>query len=108
MRKGVGGNKTREDHHDVSDQLYDSYAQGVKARQLARIVGEMELSDRERSFLKFAEAFDRHFVNQSEYENRSVQRSLDIAWEALSILPEDELVRIREEFIRKYLPKREK
>ncbi len=108
MRKGVGGTKTREDHHDVSDQLYDSYAQGVKARQLARIVGEMELSDRERSFLKFAEAFDRHFVNQSEYENRSVQRSLDIAWEALSILPEDELVRIREEFLRKYLPKHEK
>jgi len=102
MRKGVGSTKTREDHHDVSDQLYDSYAQGVKAKQLARIVGEMELSERERSFLKFAEAFDRQFISQSEYENRSVQRTLDIAWEALSILPEDELVRIREEFLQKY------
>ncbi len=60
------------------------------------------------AFLKFAEAFDRQFVSQSEYENRSVQRTLDIAWEALSILPEDELVRISEEFLEKYHPKHRK
>lgn len=108
MRKGVGENKTRDDHHNVSDQLYDTYAEGVKARQLVRIVGELELSGRERSYLKFAEAFDREFLNQGEYENRSIETSLDIAWKALSVLPEEELVRISEEFIEKYHPKHKK
>lgn len=108
MRSGIGDGKTRDDHKDVSDQLYDVYFEGVKAKDLARIVGEMELSDREKKYLEFAEAFERHFVNQGEYENRTIERTLDIAWEVLSILPETELVRIDEELIRKYHPKYQK
>jgi len=105
MRRGIGPGKTREDHKDVSDQLYDAYSRGMEARGLARIVGEVGLSERERRYLKFADEFERRFVNQGEFENRSIERTLDIAWEILSILPEDELVRIHEEYIKKYHPK---
>ena len=104
MRKGIGEGKTRDDHKDVSDQLYDAYSKGVKARDLARIVGEMGLSDREKKYLDFAEAFERQFVNQGEHENRTIEKTLDIAWEVLSILPEGELVRIEEDLIKKYHP----
>jgi len=104
MRKGIGEGKTRDDHKDVSDQLYDSYSEGVKAKDLARIVGEMGLSEREKKYLDFADAFEKRFVNQGEYENRTIEETLDTAWEVLSILPEGELVRIDEELIRKYHP----
>jgi V/A-type H+-transporting ATPase subunit B len=102
MRSGVGPDKTRDDHKDVSDQLYDAYSRGLKARDLARIVGEMGLSDRERLFLKFADEFERRFVNQGEYENRSIEETLDLAWDVLSILPPEELVRVKEEILEKY------
>jgi len=105
MRKGIGPGKTRDDHKDVSDQLYDAYSRGVRARDLARIVGELGLSERERRYLRFADEFERKFINQGEYENRSIEETLDIAWEILSILPETELVRIHEEYIKKYHPK---
>jgi V/A-type H+-transporting ATPase subunit B len=104
MRKGIGEGKTREDHPSISDQMYDAYAEGLKARDLARIVGEIELSEREREYLKFAESFERQLVNQGEYENRTIEKTLNMAWEVLSILPETELVRIHEELIRKYHP----
>ncbi len=102
MRSGVGPGKTRDDHKDVSDQLYDAYSRGLKARDLARIVGEMGLSDRERMYLKFADVFERKFVNQGEYENRTIEETLDLAWEVLSMLPEDELVRVKDEILKKY------
>ena len=102
MRSGVGPGKTRDDHKDVSDQLYDAYSRGLKARDLARIVGEMGLSDRERMYLKFADVFERRFINQGEYENRTIEDTLDLAWEVLSILPEDELVRVKDEILEKY------
>lgn len=102
MRGGVGPGKTRDDHKDVSDQLYDAYSRGLKARDLARIVGEMGLSDRERMYLRFADVFERRFVNQGEYENRTIEETLDLAWEVLSILPEDELVRVKDEILKKY------
>ena len=102
MRSGIGLDKTRDDHKDVADQLYDAYSRGLKARDLARIVGEMGLSDRERLFLKFADVFERKFINQGEYENRSIDETLDLAWEVLSILPPEELVRVKEETLEKY------
>jgi len=102
MRSGVGPGKTREDHKDVSDQLYDAYSRGLKARDLARIVGEMGLSDRERLFLRFADIFERKFINQGEYENRTIEETLDLAWEVLSTLPEEELVRVKDEILEKY------
>jgi len=105
MKDGVGPGKTREDHAEVSNQLYMAYAEGVRARNLARIIGELGLSERERRYLKFADEFERKFINQGPYENRPIERTLEIAWDLLSMLPEDELIRISEENIRKYHPK---
>jgi len=102
MKDGVGAGKTREDHMEVSSQLYMAYAEGVKARNLARIIGELGLSERERRYLRFADEFERKFINQGVYENRSIERTLEIAWDLLSMLPEEELIRISEKHIKKY------
>ncbi len=104
MKAGVGPGKTRDDHRYVSDQLYDAYSRGVKARDLARIVGEMGLSARMRNYLKFAEEFESKFLSQGVNENRSIEETLDLGWEVLSILPEEELVRIPRRIIEKYHP----
>ena len=106
MRKGIGKGKTREDHGDVADQLYGAYARGRQARDLTRIVGEVGLSEEERLYLKFANEFETRLVRQGEFENRTIEQTLDIAWELLGILPEDALTRIHEEYIEKYRPKR--
>jgi V/A-type H+-transporting ATPase subunit B len=102
MKDGIGLDLTRADHPDVSNQLYMSYAEGVKARGLVRIIGEVGLSERERTYLRFAEAFERQFVNQGIYENRPLERTLEIAWNLLSLLPEDELIRVKEDYIKQY------
>jgi V/A-type H+-transporting ATPase subunit B len=106
MRKGIGKGKTRDDHGDVADQLYGAYARGRQARDLARIVGEVGLSEEEKLYLKFSDEFETQFIRQGEYENRTIEQTLDIAWNLLSILPEDALTRIHEEYILKYHPKR--
>jgi len=105
MRKGIGKGKTREDHGDVADQLYGAYARGRQARDLARIVGEVGLSEEERLYLEFANEFETRFVRQGEFENRTIEQTLDIAWEMLAILPEGSLTRIHEEYVLKYHPK---
>jgi V/A-type H+-transporting ATPase subunit B len=105
MRSGTGPSRTRDDHQSVADQLYDTYARGVKARDLARIVGEVGLNDREKTRLKFADAFEKNFVKQGETENRPVEETLDRAWNLFATVPETELVRIREGLIAKYHPK---
>ncbi len=104
MKDGIGAETTREDHADVSNQLYMAYAEGTRARGLVRIVGVVGLSERERTWLEFADRFENEFVNQGPYENRSVEQTLDIAWDLLSMLPEDDLIRIREAYIDKYHP----
>jgi V/A-type H+-transporting ATPase subunit B len=108
MKDGIGAGKTREDHSEVSNQLYMSYAEGVKARGLVRIIGEVGLSSRERKYLRFAEEFENRFVNQEANENRTLERTLEISWNLLSMLPEDDLIRIRESYIKKYHPKLKK
>jgi V/A-type H+-transporting ATPase subunit B len=105
MRKGIGKGKTREDHGDVADQLYGAYARGRQARDLSRIVGDVGLSEEERLYLKFADQFETRLVKQGESENRTIDQTLDIAWNLLGILPEDTLTRIHEEYIQKYHPK---
>ena len=105
MKAGIGPGKTREDHRYLADQLYDAYSRGVKARDLARVIGEIGLSERMRRYLRFAEEFESKFVNQGFYENRSIEETLDRGWEVLSILPEEELVRIPRRIIEKYHPK---
>lgn len=104
MRSGIGAGLTRDDHKYVADQLYDAYSRGIKARDLARIVGEVGLSPRFRRYLKFADEFESRFVNQGVYENRSIEETLNIGWDVLSILSEDELVRIPREIIETYHP----
>jgi len=105
MKEGIGPGKTREDHSQVSDQLYAAYSRGVDLRSLAAVVGEESLSETERKYLRFADVFERRFLSQGVRENRTIEQTLDLAWEVLSELPEEELTNIREEFIKKYHPK---
>jgi V/A-type H+-transporting ATPase subunit B len=104
MKDGIGTETTREDHQDVSNQLYMAYAEGTRARGLVQIVGTVGLSERERTWLEFADRFEQEFVNQGRYDNRSIEQTLDLAWDLLSILPEDDLIRVREAYIQKYHP----
>lgn len=104
MKDGIGEGKTRPDHPDLQSQLYKSYSEGIKARRLSRIVGEVGLSERERRRLKFAKKFESRFVNQGPHENRSIEETLRIGWDLLSLLPEEELVRIDPNWIEEYYP----
>jgi V/A-type H+-transporting ATPase subunit B len=104
--KGIGKGKTREDHADTMNQLFAAYAQGKQAKELAVILGESALSDTDKLYAKFAEEFEKRYVSQGEYENRSIEETLNIGWELLSILPRGELKRIRDEYLDKYLPKK--
>ena len=105
MNLGIGEGHTREDHKKVSDQLYAAYAEGNDLRGLVAIVGKDALSERDRMFLEFADLFEDRFVRQGLYEDRSIEETLDLGWELLSTLPEEQLVRIDRELIQKYHPK---
>ncbi|MCH8318502.1 MAG: V-type ATP synthase subunit B, partial [Bacteroidetes bacterium] len=102
MNLGIGPEKTRDDHKQVSDQLYASYAEGRDLRGLVAIVGEEALSDRDKKFLEFADEFESKFVTQRKDEDRSIQETLDLGWKLLSKLPESELTRISPELKKKY------
>jgi V/A-type H+-transporting ATPase subunit B len=102
--RGIGKGKTREDHSDVLNQLYAGYASGKEARDLAAILGETALSPLDLNFLKFAAAFEKKFVSQGAEEDRTIEQTLDIGWELLSMLPEEELKRVKPENIAKYHP----
>lgn len=104
--KGIGKGKTREDHADTMNQLFSAYAQGKQAKELAVILGESALSDTDKLYAKFADQFEKRYVSQGEYTNRTIEETLNLGWELLSILPKGELKRIRDEYIDKYLPKR--
>jgi V/A-type H+-transporting ATPase subunit B len=82
-----------------------AYAEGTRARGLVRIVGTVGLSERERKWLEFADAFETKFVNQGRYENRTIEQTLDLAWDLLAMLPEENLIRVREAYIKEYHPK---
>lgn len=103
--KGIGQDKTREDHSDVLNQLFACYAKGKEARELAVILGEAALSDIDRIYLKVADGFEDKFVRQSENENRSVIQTLDTGWEIMRLIPKEELKRIREEYLSEYYAK---
>jgi V/A-type H+-transporting ATPase subunit B len=106
MNLGIGAGKTREDHRNVADQLYASYAQGRDLRRLVSIIGEEALGDIDRKYLKFADDFEQIYISQGN-EDRSIERTLEISWELLSMLPAAELKRIKREYIEKYMPKSE-
>lgn len=105
--KGIGPEKTREDHADTMNQLFAAYARGKEAKDLAVILGEAALSDLDKKFAQFADAFEDAYVRQRPDENRSIQDTLNLGWELLKVIPRGELKRIREAFLDKYLPKAE-
>lgn len=101
--KGIGKGKTREDHADLMNQLFAAYSQGKEAKELAVILGESALSDADKAFAKFADAFEDRYVRQGEYENRTIEETLRLGWELLTLVPVRELKRVRDEYIEKYL-----
>ncbi|MBE8538796.1 ATP synthase subunit B [Geoglobus acetivorans] len=104
MKEGIGEGKTRDDHVQWNDQMYAAYAEGVDLRGLVAIVGEEALSERDRRYLRFADEFERRFVQQGRYEDRDIETTLDIGWDLLSMLPESELTKIERKYIEKYHP----
>jgi len=102
MNLGIGPAKTRDDHKQVSDQMYAAYAEGRDLRGLVAIVGEEALSDRDRRLLKFAAEFEDKFVRQNRDEDRSIAETLELGWKLLGVLPENELARISPELKKKY------
>jgi len=101
--KGIGENKTREDHANVMNQLFASYARGKASKELATILGEAALTEEDKKYVAFSDKFEELFVQQGEDENRDIEKSLSIGWETLAILPVNELKRIKDEYIEKYL-----
>jgi V/A-type H+-transporting ATPase subunit B len=101
--KGIGPGKTREDHADTMNQLYAAYARGKDAEELAVILGESALSEADKRFIQFSTAFEDRYVRQGDDEDRPIEDTLDMGWELLSLLPRNELKRIRESFLDQYL-----
>ena len=102
--KGIGEGKTREDHSGTMNQLFAAYARGKDAKELMTILGEAALSDDDKQFAKFADAFEQSYVNQGNNTNRTIEDTLNLGWELLSLLPRTELKRIKPELIEKYMP----
>ena len=101
--KGIGKNKTREDHADTMNQLFAAYARGKESKELSAILGEAALSDVDKLYAKFAEAFEENYVSQGFTTDRTIEETLDLGWKLLKILPKGELKRIRTEYIEKYM-----
>ncbi|MCL2256674.1 MAG: V-type ATP synthase subunit B [Candidatus Bathyarchaeota archaeon] len=106
MKDGIGKGSTREDHDNVSSQLYAAYAQYNAAKSLVTIIGEEGLGNRDKDYLHFGEYFEQHLIKQEHTENRSIEETLQIAWDALSLLATEELTAIKPEYIEKYYNKK--
>jgi len=104
MDSGIGKGRTREDHKSVSDQCYAAYAEGRDLRGLVAIVGKDALSERDRKFLDFADIFEKRLVRQDKEEDRDIETTLNLMWDLLSALPENQLTRIDRKWIEKYHP----
>lgn len=102
--KGIGDGKTREDHADTMNQLFAAYAAGKEAKELQVILGESALSESDKAFARFADAFENIYVSQGYTTNRTIEETLNIGWGLLKILPRTELKRIKDKYIEKYLP----
>ena len=102
MKDGIGEGFTREDHADLSNQLFASYSRVSDARSLASVIGEDELSDTDKLYMRFGERFEKEFVNQGQREDRTLDETLDLGWELLSGLPRSELTRVSDKLLDKY------
>lgn len=103
--KGIGKGKTREDHANTMNQLFSAYARGKEAKELMIILGEAALTDIDKLYAKFADAFEEDYVSQGYENDRSIEETLDIGWKLLSILPRSELKRIKDEYLDEYYGK---
>ncbi|HNT57265.1 MAG TPA: V-type ATP synthase subunit B [Syntrophales bacterium] len=108
MKEGIGEGNTREDHNNVFMQSYAMYAEGNYLREISTVIGSDALSDRDRIYLSASDRFEREFISQGEFERRSVEETLEIAWNIFSMVPQEDLKLIQEKFIQKYLPKKGK
>ena len=102
MKDGIGEEYTREDHADLSNQIFSAYSKVQDIRALSQIIGEDDLSDVDKLYLQFGREFEEHFISQKPTENRSIEETLDLGWKILSILPANELDRMPPEMIKKY------
>ncbi|MBI4649696.1 V-type ATP synthase subunit B [Candidatus Desantisbacteria bacterium] len=105
-QKGIGKDKTREDHADISNQLFAAYARGKEAKELAIILGEASLTETDKLYSNFADEFEHKFVSQGDHDNRSIEGSLDIGWDLLKAFPHSELKRVKPHQIEKYMRKK--
>lgn len=104
MKDGIGSGYTREDHQDIANQLFSSYAKVGEARALASVIGEDELSALDKAYLTFGAAFEKEFVGQGANENRTIEETLELGWKLLKIIPKSELDRIDTKILEKYYP----
>ncbi len=105
--KGIGKGKTREDHAPTMNQLFAAYSRGKDAKELAVILGEAALSDVDKQYAAFADAFEKEYVSQGYRSNRPIEETLEIGWKLLAMLPRSELKRIRDDMLDRYLPVKE-
>lgn len=103
--KGIGADKTREDHANTMNQIFAAYARGKEAKELMVVLGEAALTDIDKLYAKFADAFESEYVSQGYYNNRDIEETLNLGWKLLSILPRTELKRIKDEYLDKYYGK---
>ena len=102
--KGIGKGKTREDHASTMNQLFSAYSRGKEAKELAVILGDAALTDIDKKYAAFADAFEREYVSQGYDTNRSIEETLDLGWKLLAMLPRSELKRIRDDMLDRYWP----
>jgi len=102
MKDGVGEGKTRDDHMEVSNQLYDAYSRAQEVRALSEIVGKAGLTGVDLKYMEFGDEFEEHFLKQNEDENRTLEETLGRAWDVLSSLPEGELTKIKENYVKRH------
>jgi V/A-type H+-transporting ATPase subunit B len=105
MKDGIGEEMTREDHAHIASQLFAAYSHVKDVRALASVIGEEELTPLDMQYIKFGEKFEKEFLNQGFYEDRSIEETLDLGWNVISTLPREELYRITDEEIEKYYGK---
>ena len=105
--EGIGEGKTREDHAPTMNQIFSAYAQGKDAKELANVLGDSALSESDKKYVEFTDRFEQEYVNQGNYTDRAIEESLDLGWDLLKILPREELKRIKDDLLDKYLPKEE-
>ena len=102
MKDGIGKDRTRPDHPHVASQLFAAYSKVKDIRSLAAVIGNEELSPIDKLYMKFGEKFESSVIAQGEFEDRTIEQSLQLGWDALRILPRNELLRVSEEELNQY------